>query len=120
MNASIYLRRPKILRDEIIKLTILKTYTQYPKYLRLVEALVKIDGKEVKMTFITNNLNWAAASICDLYKSRWAIEVFFKQIKQNLQLCYFLGYSENANKCRHLFSRFITMLRAVLWDSIRS
>ncbi len=39
------------------------------------------------MTFITNNLSWAASSITDLYKRRWAIEAFFKQIKQTLQLC---------------------------------
>jgi len=127
----------KILRDEIIKLTIPKTYGQYPNDLRLVEATVEIEGRQVQMTFITNNLNWAASSICELYKCRWAVEVFFKQIKQNLQLCDFLGYSENAikwqvwtallvyvllrflafaNKWEHSFSRFITMLRAVLWD----
>jgi hypothetical protein len=127
----------KVLRDEIIKMTVPKTYSQYPKYLRLVEALVEIKGEEKVLTFITNNLNWAASSICDLYKCRWAIEVFFKQIKQNLKLCDFLGHSENAirwqiwtallvyvllrflaftNKWEHSFSRFITMLRAVLWD----
>jgi len=127
----------KILRDEIIQLTTPKTFSQYTKNLRLVEASVEIDGKEMQMTFITNNLNWAASSICELYKCRWAVEVFFKQIKQNLQLCDFLGYSENAikwqvwtallvyvllrffaftNKWEHSFSRFITMLRAVLWD----
>ena len=39
------------------------------------------------MVFITNNLSWAASSVCDLYQSRWAIEVFFKQIKQTLQIC---------------------------------
>jgi hypothetical protein len=127
----------KVIRDEFIELTIPKTYAQYPKKLRLVEAVVEVDGKEKQMVFITNNLKWAASSICNLYKSRWAVEVFFKQIKQNLQLCDFLGYSENAikwqvwtallvyvllrflafaNKWTHSFSRFITMLRAVLWD----
>ena len=127
----------KVLRDEVITLTITKTHSQYPENLRLVEALVEIKGKEKVFTFITNNFNWAASSICGLYKSRWAIEVFFKQIKQNLQLCDFLGYSKNAikwqiwtallayvllrflsfvNKWDHSFSRFITMLRAVLWD----
>ena len=80
----------KIIRDEFIELTIPKTYSQYPKKLRLVEAIVEVDGKEKQMIFISNNLKWAASSICDLYKSRWAVEVFFKQIKQNLQLCDFL------------------------------
>jgi len=35
--------------------------------------------------FLTNNTEWASSSICDLYKSRWGIEVFFKEIKQTLQ-----------------------------------
>ena len=58
----------------------------YPDELRLVEADVEVDGKLVTMTFITNNLEWAPSSIAELYKARWAIEVFFKEIKQNLQL----------------------------------
>ncbi len=48
------------------------------------------------MTFITNNLEWAASSICDLYRCRWGIEVFFKQIKQTLKVCDFLGHSKQA------------------------
>ena len=34
--------------------------------------------------------------MCDLYKARWEIEVFFKQVKQTLRLSGFLGYSANA------------------------
>jgi len=48
------------------------------------------------MTFFTNNFEWAASSICDLYKARWSIEVFFKQIKQTLHLGDFLGHSRKA------------------------
>ena len=54
------------------------------------------DGKEIEMSFITNNLEWAPSSIADLYKSRWVAEVFFKEIKQTLQLFYFLGHNKNA------------------------
>jgi IS4 transposase len=42
------------------------------------------------------NFLWAPATIADLYRCRWQIEVFFKQIKQTLQLCDFLGHSANA------------------------
>jgi Transposase DDE domain len=45
---------------------------------------------------LTNNLQWSARSVADLYRCRWQIEVFFKQIKQSLQLCDFLGNSANA------------------------
>ena len=55
--------------------------------MRRIVARVEVDGKEVEMVFITNNMEWAASSICGLYQSRWGIEVFFKQIKQTLQVC---------------------------------
>ena len=41
------------------------------------------------MVFLTNNFAWAASSVADLYRGRWQIEVFFKQIKQTLQLSDF-------------------------------
>ena len=33
-----------------------------------------------------------------IYKNRWQIELLFKKLKQNFQLRYFLGDSENAIK----------------------
>ena len=68
----------------------------YPDEIRLVEAEVKIDGKLKKLTFITNNFEWAGSSVADIYKARWGVEVFFKQIKQTLQISDFLGHNENA------------------------
>ena len=50
----------------------------------------------VRMEFITDNFDFAASTICELYKARWDIELFFKQLKQTLKLSDFLGYSENA------------------------
>jgi IS4 transposase len=47
---------------------------------------------------ITNNLDWTARTIADLYKKRWDIELFFKAIKQNLKIKTFVGISENAVK----------------------
>lgn len=64
--------------------------------LRSVIARVELDGVEREMEFITNNLAWAASSVCDLYRRRWDIEVFFKQVKQTLKLGSFLGTSLNA------------------------
>ena len=108
--------------------------------LRLVTAEVEIKGKMVKMTFITNNFEWSAFTLCQLYQCRWGVEVFFKEIKQTLQLADFLGYNENAvrwqvwtalltylllrfvawyNKWKHPFSRLFTLVRAVLWNFFR-
>lgn len=46
--------------------------------------------------FITNNLTLSPLSIANYYRQRWQIETFFKRIKQNYPLQYFLGDSENA------------------------
>ena len=128
----------KIIRDEIIVLTNDKSFEQYPESLRLVEAWVEINGKDQKMVFITNNKNWAPSSVCDLYKCRWGIEVFFKEMKQSLKSTDFLGYSANAvlwqiwtalltyllvrfisyaGQWTHSFKRLFTVLRALLWHN---
>src|SRR6202167_1087883 len=84
----------QILRDEVIVLQDPKRVG--PQRLRRVVALVEVDGKEKEMTFLTNHLEWSPRSVADLYRCRWEIEVFFKQIKQTLQLADFLGNSANA------------------------
>lgn len=44
-----------------------------------------VDGKMVRMGFITDDFELAASTICELYKARWDIELFFKQLKQILR-----------------------------------
>ncbi len=46
--------------------------------------------------FMTNNFSIPAHNIAALYKKRWHIEIFFKWIKQNLEIKKFYGYSQNA------------------------
>lgn len=48
--------------------------------------------------FITNNFKLAPLTIARYYQQRWQIETFFKRIKQNHPLHYFLGDNENAIK----------------------
>jgi putative transposase len=50
--------------------------------------------------FLTNRFDLAAKTICDLYKARWKVEVFFKTLKQNLRVKKFLGTSVNAVKAQ--------------------
>ena len=92
------LRRPegRILRDDSAVLKVAATRASHPGRLRRVVALVEVDGQEVEMTFLTNHFDWAASSVVALYKERWGIEVFFKQLKQTLQLADFLGNSASA------------------------
>jgi hypothetical protein len=131
-------KRPKgkILRDELIVLKSANSQQTYPDQLRRIVALVEVDGREVEMVFLSNNLEWSAESIVELYRCRWEIEVFFKQIKQTLQLADFLGTSANAVRWQvwtalltylllryvsflsdwnHSFSRLFTLIRTCLW-----
>ena len=78
----------------------------------------------------------AASTICELYRARWEIEVFFKELKQTLQLTDFIGTNENAVKWQictglltHLllhylkslsgwgkaFSRLVGIVRSAVW-----
>jgi len=132
-------KESKVLRDEVIALTVFRSARAYPEVLRRIVAIVEVDGKERKMEFITNNLEWSPQSVVDLYECRWEIEVFFKEIKQTLKLADFLGHSANAVRWQiwtalltylllryvrflsswaHSFTRLFTVVRAVLWRKI--
>lgn len=127
----------RVLADEEILTTGKDSRRDYPDRLRRVTARVCVDGVEREMVFLTNNFTWSAWSIAELYRCRWQIEAFFKQIKQTLQLADFLGHSANAvqwqiwiallvyvllrfqawcSRWRHSFSRLLTLLRAALWQ----
>jgi IS4 transposase len=86
----------RILSDELVVLKNKGSRANYPQPMRRVQALVEVEGKEREMEFLTNNLRRSAGSVADLYRCRWQIEVFFKEIKQSLGLCDFLGNSANA------------------------
>lgn len=87
-------RHQDILIDEIIELKKDKTKTKYPKRLRRI-AVYNEDNNSV-IAIITNNFSWTANTISELYKARWQIEIFFKEIKGLLKIKSFLGTSENA------------------------
>ncbi|MBK8623769.1 MAG: transposase [Saprospiraceae bacterium] len=48
------------------------------------------------IVLLTNNISWTADHISQLYRARWAIESFFKQLKQLFSVKTFVGLSENA------------------------
>lgn len=132
-------REANILRDDLIQLTSTSSQKAYPVELRRVTALVEVDGKVRPMEFLTNNMTWSAQTIADLYRCRWSIEVFFKELKQTLQLADFLGHNANAVRWQvwtallvylllrfcaflsqwgHSFTRLFTLLRAALWQRL--
>lgn len=131
-------REGNILRDDLIQLTG-PAAKAYPVELRRVVALVEVDGELREMVFLTNNVTWSAQTIADLYRCRWSIEVFFKELKQTLQLADFLGHNAHAvrwqiwtallvylllrfcaflSQWAHSFTRLFTLVRAALWQRL--
>jgi hypothetical protein len=125
-----------IVKDQLI---VLKNPKHKGMLLRRVEAHVEIEGEERLMVFITNNLSWSPRSVCDLYRRRWDIEVFFKQVKQTLKLSNFLGHSANAVRWQvytallvyvllrfeaylsnwaHSFTRLFAVVRSAVWERL--
>jgi putative transposase len=83
-----------IYSDQTIKPQGFYTKQKYPKKLRRIRSKDPETGKIIVL--LTNNFKWSAETIAKIYKERWQIELFFKAIKQNLQVKSFVGTSENA------------------------
>ncbi len=70
--------------------------------------------------FITNNRKLAASTIAGYYRQRWQIETFFKRIKQNYPLQYFLGDNENAVKIQIWTALIADLVLKVIKQGSRS
>ena len=77
--------------DEMI--VIGTTQNRAENLFRLIKVL---DTKGKELHLITNHFDISADEIAELYKSRWAIELFFKWMKQHLNIKKFYGQSEQA------------------------
>jgi len=130
---------PIILKDEEVELTGKTSHKRYSRSFRHVSVsaiVLDSNGREITVSFLSNNMEWAASSICDLYRCRWGIETFFKEIKQTLQIRTFVGFSRNAIEWQvwsalltHLlmrimaflsewkrdFKHFFTLMKGALW-----
>ena len=98
--------------DQTIKLTGPKTSTLYPIPLRRITFR---DEQQCRtFVFLTNNFQLDALAICQLYKLRWQIELFFKWIKQHLRIKSFFGTSINAVKTQVWIAISIYVLVAIV------
>lgn len=82
--------------DQTVVLTGQKSSKAYPEKLRRIKYYDAENNQYY--VFLTNNFTLPALVIAALYKYRWQVELFFKWIKQHLQVQSFWGYSENAVK----------------------
>jgi len=98
--------------DQIITLGGFYTRKDYPEKLRRIAYFDKQTNKH--FVFLTNNLTLPPATIADLYRSRWLVELFFKWIKQHLRIKAFYGTSENAVKTQIWVAISVYLLVAIV------
>lgn len=67
---------------------------KYPQRLRRIA--VWNEEHDFVVELLTNNFTLAAYTIAALYKARWKIEIFFRNLKQLLHIKSFIGTSRNA------------------------
>lgn len=100
-------RHQHLLKDEVIELTGTKTKGKYPKKLRRVALWDDENSQTIEV--ITNQMSWTANTITELYKARWEVEIFFRDIKQQLHIKSFIGTSQNAVMIQ-IWTALITIL----------
>jgi hypothetical protein len=98
--------------DSTIRLCGVKSALRYPQPLRRI-GYYNRDWKK-RVVFLTNNFDLPALTIAELYSKRWAVELFFKWIKQHLRIKAFYGNSINAVKTQVWISVIVYLLVAII------
>jgi hypothetical protein len=105
-------RTTGVVADQKIALDGHYTRKDYPVHLRRVRF--RDPETDKTLVFLTNQTTLPALTICDLYKSRWQVELFFKWIKQHLRIKKFYGTSENAVKTQIWIAVSVYVLVAIV------
>jgi len=96
MYSNIVDKTTGVLYDQIGRLETYYSRKDYPEKLRRIKYYDQ--NRDRTFIFITNNTDLKAEEIAMLYKKRWEVELFFKWMKQHLQIKSFWGTTMNAVK----------------------
>ena len=100
-------RAQNVLMDETVELELPAARAKYPKRLRRIA--VWNEEHQYVVEILTNNFSLAASTVAALYKARWEIEIFFRNLKQLLRIKSFIGTSRNAVETQ-IWTALTTML----------
>jgi hypothetical protein len=98
--------------ENALMLTSRSSAMAYPDALRRVTYCDPETGKRLK--FLTNNFALPPLAIADIYKKRWAVELFFLWIKMHLRIKAFYGTSEHAVKTQLWIAVSVYVLVAIV------
>jgi len=105
-------RAQGIICDQTVALSGYYSQKNYPHHLRRIRFKDPETGKT--LIFLTNLFAPPPMTICELYKARWQVELFFKWIKQHLRIKKFYGTSENAVKVQIWTAVSVYVLVAII------
>jgi putative transposase len=107
---------PEIFADDLVRLEG-KRFVKFPHLLRRIVFYCEETQKE--LVFLTNDMDSKAIVIAALYKQRWQIELFFKWIKQNLELKRFLANNPNAVRLQIITALIVFVALRLLQQASR-
>ena len=105
-------RSTGIICDQTVVLVTPKSLEAYPEPLRRVRFRDPETQKQI--TLLSNRFSLPAATLGQLYRCRWQVELFFKWIKQHLRIKAFYGTSENAVKTQIWIAISVYVLVAIV------
>ena len=105
-------RAQGIICDQTVALSGFYSQKSYPHHLRRIRFKDPETGKT--LIFLTNLFGPPPITVCELYKARWQVELFFKWIKQHLRIKKFYGTSENAVKVQIWTAVSVYVLVAII------
>ena len=105
-------REHGIQADQLIALDGKWAQQAYPLHLRRVRYQDPDSGK--RLVFLTNRRDLAAVTVCALYKQRWQVELFFRWMKQHLEIQRFFGTSDYAVKSQIWVAVAVYVLVAIV------
>jgi hypothetical protein len=109
-------RTTGLICDQIVEFTGFYSQKDYPERLRRIRYR---DAEGRPYVFLTNHRTLPALTICDLYRLRWQVELFFRWIKQHLRIKRFFGTSDNAVKTQVWIAVSVYVLIAIIRKQLR-
>ncbi len=103
--------------DQSVALTVFYSKQGYSKPLRRIRYRDPVSDK--RLVFLTNHFGLPALTVCELYRMRWQVELFFKWIKQHLRIKSFYGTTENAVKVQIWAAVSVYVLVAIVRKRLR-
>ena len=103
----------RIIKDEIVTVQT-ENDQKEPVCLKLRRVVFYDTVKDKVYVFMCNNLAIEAEVIANIYKRRWYIETYFRKLKQNFPLKYFLGDNQNAIEIQIWVSHIVMLLIEVM------